>query len=644
MADISAELAAIKSAVYGEEVRDSIRDGLQKMNTDLNYAIGRQVISVDTTLTQSGQGADAKKVGDLFNTALLYRSVVTGDTDFDTVTTVGMYSASPLLDGYTNEGLHRPTAYRGTLLLVPATDAAYIKQLYIAYTSRIYVRSRNGGTWDEWKGLSTTAELASMSDEVSNSIGHMLDLYPYSMPPYMLSMFKHTDNMFSDFCNFISSAYYGNNATEMVIKPTVNWKGWLIKVKPNTTYAIGPVDYKIVFFASDLSIDKTVDNLSSANSNVISSGSNSYWMSLTQGINRDMSDWMMVEGSTYPSTYISGYPQWIDVPDLPDNKKTHVTFAYAAKRITVVYSNGSTLLTIPDTTRIIIPTGSLVTTTEPVTFTLTTPQFISYDVDAGEWIQGMHRNGHDVYSIGWINPSMKRCMLYAHYEEKYAKTIAFFGDSITAGSGTNNCYHEYISSIYGYTCLNYGYGGSGYITSYTGTTGLHGTGEPGRGVSNRDGFEPNNVRVRLAEANPANLDAAVIFAGTNDWSHRVDLTAFAEELDTTFNYYQNNFGVVPLLVMTPIHRLNDTIPEGKTLADYVNIIIQKCKEHGIPYIDMFAMSGLQPNNEGNRNIFFPRDDGGNDGIHPNHIAHQRMMRVIGETLNAMVQYNEAIKR
>lgn len=44
MADISAELAAIESAVYGEEVRDAIHDGLEKMNSDLNTAIGTQVI------------------------------------------------------------------------------------------------------------------------------------------------------------------------------------------------------------------------------------------------------------------------------------------------------------------------------------------------------------------------------------------------------------------------------------------------------------------------------------------------------------------------------------------------------------------------------------------------------------------------
>lgn len=61
MADISAELAAIESAVYGEEVRDAIHDGLEKMNSDLNTAIGTQVIdraTVDSILASEALSLD----------------------------------------------------------------------------------------------------------------------------------------------------------------------------------------------------------------------------------------------------------------------------------------------------------------------------------------------------------------------------------------------------------------------------------------------------------------------------------------------------------------------------------------------------------------------------------------------------------
>ena len=378
--------------------------------------------------------------------------------------------------------------------------------------------------------------------------------YPTGIQPFQMSLFKPTTNIFNNFCNYISGGYYGiGSRNQLSIKSTSNWKGWLIKVKPNTTYTLGPCDFRLVFFNPDLIMDKAIEttDLSDTTYSTITSGTNSYWMSLAEAIGRDMSGWMMVEGDTYPSGYISGHPEWVDTPKSVTNK-----------------------------------------------------------------------------------------------------TIAFFGDSITAGSGwTGNSdsqgYHQYIHDLYGFTCLNYGYGGSGYVTNYEGTGGVRGIGQPGKGVANTSGaFTPNTVRTRLAEVTPSNLDGVVIFAGTNDWSHQVPLADFSTELDAVYDYYQTNFGSVPLLVMTPIHRINDTsstIP----LSDYVDRIIQKCRAHGIPYIDTFTMSGLQPNNSGNSAIFFPRDDNANhtiDGIHPNHLAHQRLARCIGETLNQMMLWNETAIR
>lgn len=385
--------------------------------------------------------------------------------------------------------------------------------------------------------------------------------YPYGLHPFQLSLFKKTTNLFSNFCNYISGAYYGLNGAvavgrSLLIKYTAAWKSWLIRVKPNTTYTLGPCDFAIVFFNADFISEKVYQTaeLSNTEPNTISSGNDSYWMALVQRIGRDMSEWMMVEGDAYPSEYVSGYPQWVDTPKSVTNK-----------------------------------------------------------------------------------------------------TIAFFGDSITAGSGwtgepDSQGYHQYIHDLYGFTCLNYGYGGSGYVTIYEGTGGVRGIGQPGKGVSNSEGsFTPNNIAARLTEVTPSDLDGVVIFAGTNDWSHQVSLTDFATALDTIYEYYQTNFGSVPLLVMTPIHRINDADLSVKPipLSDYVDIIIQKCREHGIPYVDTFAMSGLQPNNEGNSAIFFPRDDNSShtiDGTHPNHLAHQRLARCIGETLNQMMLWNETAIR
>lgn len=232
--------------------------------------------------------------------------------------------------------------------------------------------------------------------------------------------------------------------------------------------------------------------------------------------------------------------------------------------------------------------------------------------------------------------------------------IAFFGDSITAGVATTKTYHEYIHDIYGFTCYNYGYGGAGFVQSYPGVGGRHGTGNEGIGVPTTDENQltPNTVvgmLERFAKKNtesenpnpltyPDAVDAVVIFAGTNDWSHAntVSLADFAAAVDDTFTYYYNNFGDIPLLVVTPIHRLGDTLPADQTLADYVDVLIEKCREYAIPCVDAFTMSGLQPNDANNDTEFFS-----DNHIHPNRKGHLRIMRIMGETLNQLVKWKDS---
>lgn len=401
---------------------------------------------------------------------------------------------------------------------------------------------------------------------------------PYGIQSYQMSLFEPTANLFAGaFSNYKHHRYYDNGTDgKMSIKVTSNYDGWLIRVKPNTTYTLGPLDYRIKQFNTDLDMIKSITDVSNSEPNTITTEANAYWMSVTQLDDRDMSGWMMVEGNAYPEEYVSGYPQWVNTPK-----------------------------------------------------------------SAG---------------VG--------------------KRIAFFGDSITAGSGVtgqpdSQIYHQYLHDIYGFTCLNYAYGGSGYVTTYesqgdtpgaiendSSLKGLHGKGLPGRGYGNKYyHFWPNNVlsmMQRMSDQNsiddlekitdPTTLDGVVIFAGTNDWSHEVSLVNFGNGVDAVFDYYQNNFGSVPLLVMTPIHRINDTTSGAAHLSEYADIVIQKCREHGIPYIDTLSMSGLQPNNASNRAVFFPRDDGGNDGVHPNHFAHRRIERAIGETLNQLMLWKNTNAR
>ena len=382
------------------------------------------------------------------------------------------------------------------------------------------------------------------------SIEYKLHYQPYGLQPSQMSLFKPTINLFSDFCYHYTRGYYRSRIDGYPYYPritaTANWQGWLIRVKPNTTYAIGPVDFKIEITKADGNLDKTLNGLSSTEPNIITTGADSYWLCLTQSISRDMSQWMMVEGDTYPSEYISGYPQLVAELLRPGESNT-------------------------------------------------------------------------------------------------PKTVAFMGDSITAGVATAKCFHEYIHDKYGFICRNYGFGGSGYFrNSVSQNAGKQGTGAPGMGIvtTPETFFTPNNITSRLSELNVDNIDGIVIAAGTNDYGNNVSIADFRSGIESAFEYCKTNLTKCSVLVMTPIHRRYDTNQntQGKTLIEYCDILIEECRKYGIAYVDTMAMSGLYPDNEANRILNFESNQ--DSGLHPGAEGHNRMATAIGEKLKELLSYKD----
>lgn len=223
------------------------------------------------------------------------------------------------------------------------------------------------------------------------------------------------------------------------------------------------------------------------------------------------------------------------------------------------------------------------------------------------------------------------------------KTIAFLGDSLTAGVGTNHIYHMYIADRFGWHCKNYGYGGSGYAMSYTGTGGKMATGQEGMGVNITSSTKiiPNDFLSRIPSID-TNVDALVIFGGTNDWGNggsTITVEQFETAVNAVLNYAQTNFGRIPIIVMLPVHRENDTVVngQGKTLREYADMIKNICINHGIYCVDMMEKSGLYPDNSNNATLYFTRDDTSViDGVHPNHYAHKVMANVLSQTLKDLL--------
>lgn len=144
MPNISTYLTRILEAVYGEDVRGSIHDAIAAINTALDSAIGRQMYTVDNTLTTSGAGADAKTVGDK---ALWLRGAIDGETDLNDLITSGIwyvsYGTSPLPGHWPFEN-----GVSGRLIVFGSSSETYSTKAQIAIS----------GTQMAWRyGTSFTA-------------------------------------------------------------------------------------------------------------------------------------------------------------------------------------------------------------------------------------------------------------------------------------------------------------------------------------------------------------------------------------------------------------------------------------------------------------------------------------------------------
>lgn len=211
------------------------------------------------------------------------------------------------------------------------------------------------------------------------------------------------------------------------------------------------------------------------------------------------------------------------------------------------------------------------------------------------------------------------------------KTIAFLGDSITEGVGASipdNKYVNVFSKLTNTKVLNYGISGS-RITPQI---------KPSAGEKRNQDFVS-----RVPEMED-DVDAVVVFGGTNDFGHGdapfgnlfdTDATTFCGACDYLMKMLIEKYPLKPIIFMTPLHRLteeyliNELGIERKSLTEYVNIIKKKAEKYSIPVLDLFAVSGMQPNIKAHNELYF------GDGLHPNDEGHRR----IAEKLkNFMVAY------
>ena len=130
-------------------------------------------------------------------------------------------------------------------------------------------------------------------------------------------------------------------------------------------------------------------------------------------------------------------------------------------------------------------------------------------------------------------------------------------------------------------------------------------------------------------------DIVVVFGGTNDWGHGdAPFGAMSDRTVDTFcgachvlcEKLITRYPQATIVVMTPLHRVNETAPydagwrlrRDHPLSDYVEALGQIARYYSLPVLDLYGVSGLQPEVAAIRERYVP------DGLHPNEAGHTRI--------------------
>lgn len=201
--------------------------------------------------------------------------------------------------------------------------------------------------------------------------------------------------------------------------------------------------------------------------------------------------------------------------------------------------------------------------------------------------------------------------------------INFLGDSITEGVGASETakrYTDVLAREFGLKAANnYGIGGT----------------RVARQLVMTDSIVDRDFCMRMDEMDPT-ADAVVVFGGTNDYDHGSAPLGTPEDRDpSTFwgacHYLMNRlletYVGKPVVILTPLHRDNEVLGhrgEGApVLNEYRKILMTVAEYYGLPVLDLYATSGIQPHNPVCRERLLP------DGLHPSDEGHALIAHRLG---------------
>ncbi len=218
--------------------------------------------------------------------------------------------------------------------------------------------------------------------------------------------------------------------------------------------------------------------------------------------------------------------------------------------------------------------------------------------------------------------------------ELQGKIINFLGDSITEGMGIFELEHRYdylLMRKYDLKAVN-NYGSSGTRLARQSTA----LNDPGADL---------NFCWR-AEGMADDADIITVLGGVNDYQHGdapfgslsdTEPTTFCGAVEHLMTLLETRYPKAKTVFMTPLPMKGCSLPstDERKLPDckpqqaYAEVIQEKAKAHGIPVLDLFAMSGIDPDSEADRAQYMP------DGVHPNAAGHQRLAELLGSFLESL---------
>ena len=179
------------------------------------------------------------------------------------------------------------------------------------------------------------------------------------------------------------------------------------------------------------------------------------------------------------------------------------------------------------------------------------------------------------------------------------------GDSLTEYNiRTSVHYFDYVSAATGINIVNMGVSGSGYAKG-----------------------DSYNFMTRIADV-PTDSDVVTIFGSGNDGSAGLPLGTASDTgtetlggvINTTIDNLYAIMPVVNLGIVTPTPWQGNMPYNNGFMENYSNLIVEICKRRGIPCLDLFHCSNLNPNSAEVRALAYSKDNGG--GTHPDELGHK----------------------